>query len=50
MIQDATSARLYHNMVDGTIGICRAEGFKGIYRGLWPTVSQRKASLMYRRS
>jgi solute carrier family 25 citrate transporter 1 len=39
LIQDASSTRLYHNMVDGTIGICRTEGFKGIYRGLWPTVS-----------
>ncbi|KAI9637767.1 citrate transporter [Dioszegia hungarica] len=44
MIQDATSARLYHNMVDGTIGICRAEGFKGIYRGLWPTIMKQGAN------
>lgn len=30
---------MYTNMVNGTIGICRSEGFGGIYRGLGPTVS-----------
>lgn len=40
LIQDAATARpMYTNMVNGTVGICRAEGVSGIYRGLWPTVS-----------
>ena len=41
----------YTNMVNGTIGICRAEGVMGIYRGLWPTVSvSPQASCLFTRS
>ena len=40
LIQDASSpSPMYTNLVNGTIGICRTEGFGGIYRGLAPTVS-----------
>lgn len=31
---------MYTNLVNGTVGICRTEGFSGIYRGLWPTVCE----------
>lgn len=45
LIQDAASARpLYTNMVNGTIGICRSEGFGGIYRGLGPTIMKQGAN------
>ena len=46
LIQDASSGHpQYSNIVNGTIGICRAEGFGGIYRGLAPTVSPYTALL-----
>ena len=44
LIQDAGSSRpMYTNMLNGTIGICRQEGFGGIYRGLAPTVGFARA-------
>jgi hypothetical protein len=39
LIQDASSSRpVYTGTINGTIAICRTEGFGGIYRGLVPTV------------
>jgi solute carrier family 25 citrate transporter 1 len=35
---------MYTNLVNGTIGICRTEGFGGIYRGLGPTASRSRLS------
>jgi len=41
LIQDAASARpVYTSTMNGTITICRTEGFGGVYRGLVPTVGR----------
>ncbi|KAK1924536.1 mitochondrial carrier domain-containing protein [Papiliotrema laurentii] len=45
LIQDASSSSpMYTNLVNGTIGICRTEGFGGIYRGLGPTIMKQGAN------
>jgi solute carrier family 25 citrate transporter 1 len=39
LIQDASSpSPMYTSSLNGTIAICRTEGFGGVYRGLVPTV------------
>lgn len=39
LIQDAARPQpLYTSTLDGTVSICRTEGFGGIYRGLGPTI------------
>jgi hypothetical protein len=32
---------MYTSSLNGTIAICRTEGFGGVYRGLTPTVRMR---------
>jgi solute carrier family 25 citrate transporter 1 len=42
LIQDASSpSPMYTSSLNGTIAICRTEGFGGVYRGLTPTVRMR---------
>ncbi|RSH90431.1 hypothetical protein EHS25_001036 [Saitozyma podzolica] len=45
LIQDASSpSPMYTSSLNGTIAICRTEGFGGVYRGLTPTIMKQGAN------